>query len=1850
MDLDRQIIGIQKSTRTLFSFVNPLHNKLRMKYPWYYFWHTKTYTSIIHWTVLVLFLPCLTLLLGNVYYPHKISAESQTCGYAKWNWVSPAPTGSTLRSVYIYDENNIWIAGDAIILKWNSHNSTWENSFTEKTAPSFNGISGVDKENIWTVGSNGLILKYNGYSWFQQESGTTVNLNSVYALDKNNVWAVGDSGTVLKYNGSIWQNDLGYNQSTPTTTNKLTGIHGDNENNVWAVGSSGTVLKYSNGLWLAKSSGVSTNFTNVNVYNQNSIWIAGGTTVLHSNGEGFNSTGSFLDEIPGAINAVYAISEHEVYAAGRNFGVKGIIYNFDFNNNWYDFQPSQLFSDTLVGISGKSSGTIVAVGSSGQIYTRKSFSKEAAGVTDDLKSTTGLNSDIWVVGNNGTILTKGEGDTWQSETSDDTLKSDLNYVTNNGTDIWAVGDGGTILKRNNQGSWEKKASDLTTNDLHSIYSIGDQVWAVGNSGAIISTSDGENWQVNNSNSSKNLYTVYSDGEKVWAAGAEETILEYGDSLEWSEVFNGGNAQFSYRFFKGGAFLYGDHGEWAEYSGGQWSVAFTFTSTTRSFASYSFDGASVDYFVTDDGTISKNLHDFYSYSGVFNSVYAQDQSNIWFVGDNGTIIFYDGGYAWNNQSSAVAVRASYTSLEYIDNNQIYAAGQQYFPSNRATVVKFDGASWSQVYTNGTIGTKVNDISALTDNGVTKLWGVGPNRRWYFDGENWTETIIASTTLNAVSAIAEDNIWAVGSNGIVMNNWVKLDHSHFPFTTKLNGLAYINDSLIWLVGDGGKIYKYNSLEDSYEDFSVSGIASNLTSIVSIGQDKAWAVGANGTILEFVNGIWVKVDHGISEINSIQLNKIDAFSQEKIWAVGNNGVVVQFDGSNWSKKDLGYSQTLNAIDVVASNNVWVIGNGGKILNYQVPENSTATKLIAVLPGENFISGDGVTGQIQRQKVGLPFSVSIHATDNNNTLDQNSGAIAGFLTDGNYIASPNLVSLASSEHACGSSQSAITFTKPGNFRITPVDQNSSLSSSYSSEVVVEEGDPFGFFLKSSIPATIVPGSSLLLSLGVKDMYDNVIQSHNQLDVNLSTNSNTGRFSASPYGPWSQSLQVSMLQGNLNFYYLDYKNDSQSVVTATSGNLTIPVQIRTETGGVDQAGTLMSISSETASAGSSVDVEIKLSASDTVGKTIKIFSSRGKEVIKDTDGETSSQSLTDNQGIARFKVSSEVVGSTKLFAYDESDNVWIESQKTLTFLPDKLDSIVVEPSAYETVAGSPVRLSIKSFDKYKNPKPVTSYRLQTSDKKAEANNHVLTAKLFRSIGDKMVKLAKAVYSRDTFDTSLVLKTSGNQIITAIESKTNLQGEVTIAVKPAPFSSNISKITSTKNKVIIKKDKAAINIFVSDQYSNPLPEKEIAIEINPNNIGKIEPTLSGTTDASGILRFDFYPNDLGKVQIRAKNKTDGAYIDGDLVIEVISDTPINNLISIVDSLQNSPVAQKIAEITRNVVATTATLSLIPIIANIIGSAPAAIHFVTYGFSLALEALGIRKRRRSWGRVYDSATGKSVDMALVRLFNQETMKLEGTIVTDPRGRFAFNPPAGNYVVSVAKEGFCFPTSLFAKYGIASINKSAARINSHYVGQTINVTSENNQINLEIPIDNINTKPNLFIRFKIISSDIFGYLANVLPYVIIPLLTIGFLMSAFTAVVLPSDRNMGLFVLYTVIALGFSISKAIKSSHTGVVYDSTTKKPIEGAVVSIFDKKFGDLKETRTTDKFGRFSILAQAGTYYLRVVKEQYVFPSTKVKHSKSRLAALKDHKYKNLYFGDSFELKSNSYINFNVPVDRKMKG
>lgn len=291
-----------------------------------------------------------------------------------------------------------------------------------------------------------------------------------------------------------------------------------------------------------------------------------------------------------------------------------------------------------------------------------------------------------------------------------------------------------------------------------------------------------------------------------------------------------------------------------------------------------------------------------------------------------------------------------------------------------------------------------------------------------------------------------------------------------------------------------------------------------------------------------------------------------------------------------------------------------------------------------------------------------------------------------------------------------------------------------------------------------------------------------------------------------------------------------------------------------------------------------------------------------------------------------------------------------------------------------------------------------------------------------------------------------------------------------------------------------------------------------------------------------------------------------------------------------------------------------------------LHYLAQFFTEPLLFFG-KKKRREWGVVYDSLTKQPIDLALVRLFDQETNKLVETRVTDAVGRFLFIvEPEKSYYLTADKPYYAFPSRYLAG------KKADASYHDLYYGELISAVSDKElektgHIAVNIPLDPLEgyvfdqahprrpiktpirnlrdaaTLPAQQVQRedqRILHSHWWRKVNQIAAYSGPILGLIGFVVTPSWLTFIFLLLHIILLVLFNRLALGKSIKP------WGKVFNVANQKSLSRSVVRIFDIKYGKLLLTTVSKSDGRYGFLVGQETYSLIPFKEGYKFPPQKV--------------------------------------------
>ncbi len=259
------------------------------------------------------------------------------------------------------------------------------------------------------------------------------------------------------------------------------------------------------------------------------------------------------------------------------------------------------------------------------------------------------------------------------------------------------------------------------------------------------------------------------------------------------------------------------------------------------------------------------------------------TNVWMIGDAGTILHWDGA-VW--RSSPSGTTRSLNGLWASGPDDIWAAGDM------GVLLHFDGERWQPVET-GTL-TKLRGI-----------WGSGPEDIWvvghssfvlHYDGSSWSEV-----SLEDIALLNFMTVWGSGPDDV----WI-LGDAIFDWGLHFDGESWTRVDLF--IGSPNAFAMYD--------------------LWGSGPDDVYAVGAFGRMLHWDGLRWTLYE--MTGGQQIHLSGVWGSGPDDVWVVGDFGILLHFDGANWS--DHGYgSFSLTSVRGDGSGELWVSGCGGEMARKQ-------------------------------------------------------------------------------------------------------------------------------------------------------------------------------------------------------------------------------------------------------------------------------------------------------------------------------------------------------------------------------------------------------------------------------------------------------------------------------------------------------------------------------------------------------------------------------------------------------------------------------------------------------------------------------------------------------------------------------------------------------------------------------------------------------------------------------------------------------------------------------------------------------------------------------------------------------
>jgi hypothetical protein len=177
---------------------------------------------------------------------------------------------------------------------------------------------------------------------------------------------------------------------------------------------------------------------------------------------------------------------------------------------------------------------------------------------------------------------------------------------------------------------------------------------------------------------------------------------------------------------------------------------------------------------------------------------------------------------------------------------------------------------------------------------------------------------------VTAIAADNVWVVGYNGI--RHWVGTgwNTSWQPSRAALLAVSASSATDVWAVGTpnpaaGGSTIFHRTSVPNYWTAVTSPTTAILYSVDAVLSNDAWAVGQSGAIIHWDGASWVSVTSPTSNL----LRSVAMSSASDGWAVGPYGTFLRWNGSSWVQVASPTTDSLLGVAMSSTSNGWAVGS---------------------------------------------------------------------------------------------------------------------------------------------------------------------------------------------------------------------------------------------------------------------------------------------------------------------------------------------------------------------------------------------------------------------------------------------------------------------------------------------------------------------------------------------------------------------------------------------------------------------------------------------------------------------------------------------------------------------------------------------------------------------------------------------------------------------------------------------------------------------------------------------------------------------------------------------------------------
>jgi hypothetical protein len=323
--------------------------------------------------------------------------------------------------------------------------------------------------------------------------------------------------------------------------------------------------------------------------------------------------------------------------------------------------------------------------------------------------------------------------------------------------------------------------------------------------------------------------------------------------------------------------------------------------------------------------------------------AEPSGTVWAVGSGGAARF--DGHAFT--STPTGTDAVLHGVWAASATSAYAVG------DNGTMLTWDGSAWTSTPLMMGVKAETRSLAAIWGSGPNDVWvGGSGGALWHKQVNNWGQMVGGSTDWTVIAGSAADNVWFANASG-ALYRWdgVTLQQARPAQTFTVGGIWVGSPTDVWVT-------RYQSVEH-WDGTTWSSIALgyNMGALSGPSTTEVWGAGTGGNISRWNGRTWAPVvqsqlPYGVDVLwasgpsdvwmSSLQylyhwdgqtvsratipgVHQIDGIwgsGPNNVWTAGVNGEVQHWDGTQWSLAVGTGTDELRAISGSGPNDVWVAG----------------------------------------------------------------------------------------------------------------------------------------------------------------------------------------------------------------------------------------------------------------------------------------------------------------------------------------------------------------------------------------------------------------------------------------------------------------------------------------------------------------------------------------------------------------------------------------------------------------------------------------------------------------------------------------------------------------------------------------------------------------------------------------------------------------------------------------------------------------------------------------------------------------------------------------------------------------